>query len=286
MRKLRAAVVVGIAFFSGDGLLGQSPARAPTQVADSVIFEKRLALARAQRLDTLPIGQIVVAVGRTFVGSPYVPHTLEPPGPERLVVDLREFDCVTFVENMLALGRTIRAHGNYALFKRELERIRYRGGRLDGYASRLHYFSEWIADNARKKIVTDITASLGGVRDDRPIVFMTTHSSAYRQLSEPGVRARIAAIEQRISRVPRYVIPKARIDNVRAGIHDGDIIAATSTLDGLDVEHTGIAVWLDGQLHLMNAPLVGRSVEISSLPLAQRLQRIRNEAGIIVARPQ
>src|ERR1051325_2321167 len=101
MRKLHAAVLFGIALFSGDGLLGQSPAAAPAQGADSVIFEKRLALARAQRLDTLPIGKIVVAVGKTFVGSPYVPHTLEPPGPERLVVDLREFDCVTFVENML-----------------------------------------------------------------------------------------------------------------------------------------------------------------------------------------
>ena len=124
------------------------------QPRDSVIVEEKLAWARAQHLDTLPIGEIMARIGRTIVGMPYVPATLEVPGPERLVVNLREFDCVTFVENTLALARVVRSgQGGYDAFKRELLRIRYRGGKLEGYPSRLHYFSDWIADYQAKGIV-------------------------------------------------------------------------------------------------------------------------------------
>ena len=62
----------------------------------------------AQRLDTLTPGEAVARLGETFVGTTYTPGTLEVPGPERLVVNLRELDCVTFIENVLALVRLIR----------------------------------------------------------------------------------------------------------------------------------------------------------------------------------
>ena len=33
--------------------------------------------------------------------------------------------------------------------------MRYRGGKRRGYASRLHYFSEWISDGAQRGLVAD-----------------------------------------------------------------------------------------------------------------------------------
>jgi hypothetical protein len=72
---------------------------------------------------------------------------------------------------------------------------------------------------------------------------------------------------------------------VAAGIRDGDVIAATSTVAGLDVAHTGLALWVDGSLHLLHAPLVGDSVEISTVPLAERILSINGQDGILVARP-
>src|SRR5688572_16537358 len=129
--------------------------------SDSTTVEQRLSWARGQRLDTLAIGDIVAQIGRTFVGAPYVPGTLEAPGAERLVVNLREFDCVTLVESALALARVVRARKEtYGDFKDELLRIRYRDGRLEGYESRVHYFSEWIANNGADGIVRDITEEL------------------------------------------------------------------------------------------------------------------------------
>jgi hypothetical protein len=267
-----------------------APASAPIVTEalpeDSAIVEQRLAQAREQRLDTLPIGQLVARLGRTFVGAPYVPGTLEVEGPERLVVNLRTFDCVTFVENSLALARTVRSGGHYPEFLRELARIRYRDGKLDGYPSRLHYFSEWISNNDAKGVLKNITASLGGVRDPEPITFMTTHRTSYRQLADDGVFSQIGSMERTVSAQPRYVIPENAIAAHAAGIQDGDVIAAASTLPGLDIAHTGLALWVDGKLHLMHAPLVGKSVEISQVPLADRIISIPAQDGVMVARPQ
>ncbi|MGQ0815307.1 MAG: N-acetylmuramoyl-L-alanine amidase-like domain-containing protein [Gemmatimonadota bacterium] len=265
----------------------QTPAPPVHQTSeDSVIFTRTIERAYAERLDKLPVGEIMVRVGEWFVGAPYTPHTIEQPGPEGLVINLREFDCVTFVENMLAFGRTIRAgRKDFASFKNEIASFRYRDGRIAGYPSRLHYFSEWISDNADKGIVTNITPELGVV-DPEPIDFMTTHRDAYRQLVDDAVYAEIGRMEQRLSTVPRYMVPESEIAAKERAIENGDVIAAASSLKGLDVAHTGLAVWKNGRLHLMHAPLVGDSVEISVRPLADRIVAIEKQDGIMVARPQ
>lgn len=251
--------------------------------------------ALAEELDTLPVGERVARLGERFVGTPYIPRTLDPPGPERLVVNLRAFDCVTFVESMLTLARVVEVAGASATppgadaladaYQRTLTSVRYRGGQLDGYASRLHYFSEWIADNQAKGFVRDVTAQLGGIVDPEPRTFMTAHRDAYTQLADPGTFQAVADMERRLAGTPRSMIPEDRVADVQDRIRSGDIIAATSTLPGLDVAHTGIALWRDGVLHLMHAPLVGEAVQISEASLAARLLRLSAQDGIMVARP-
>ncbi|MBI4409203.1 MAG: DUF1460 domain-containing protein [Gemmatimonadetes bacterium] len=255
--------------------------------ADLAIFREKLGWARARRLDTLPLGEIIARLGESFVGTTFKPYTLEAPGPERLVVNLRELDCVTFVENVLVLARLVRAgQDDFDGYRAELTRVRYRDGRLDGYPSRLHYFSDWVADNERKGLVRDLTRELGGVADPEPIHFMSTHPDAYRQLAEPGVFEAIRATEAVLSRRTRYTIPEAKIADVAPEIGNGDVIAATTNIPGLDVAHTGIALWKNGALHLLHAPLVGKSVEISERPLAERIRRIASQDGIMIARPR
>ena len=270
------------------GPTGAEAARAGSVSAeDREIFERTMRWALAERLDTLPIGSAVARMGRRFVGSPYRPGTLDPPGPEGLVVNLREFDCVTFVESALAHARTVRAPDpSFDVFLGELERLRYRGGIRDGYASRLHYFSEWIADNAARDVLSLVTPELGGTIDPEPIDFMTTHREAYRQLADTLALREIRAIERRLSDAPRYVLAERAIAEAEHGIREGDVIAATSTVPGLDVAHTGIAVAIDGRIHLMHAPLVGDSVQISEVPLADRVARIGTQDGVMVARPR
>lgn len=191
-----------------------------------------------------------------------------------------------YVESVLALARVM--SGGIPTFERfqdELRRIRYRDGRIEGYASRLHYFSEWIRDNEEMGIVRDVTRELGGVPTDEPIGFMSANRQEYEGLKDPATLARIVEIEEKLSAHPRFYIPEQRIAEIAPLIEDGDIIAITSSLRGLDVAHTGFALWVNGSLHFMNAPLVGTDVRISELPLAERVARIEGQDGIMVARP-
>lgn len=278
-------------------MMGSQPAPAASWPdTDWRVLETKVRWAVAARLDTLPIGTAIARLGETFVGTTYTPGTLEPPGPERVVINLREFDCVTFIENMLAMTQFIRHDGTALLADRPtaearyasyIVNIRYRGGLLDGYASRLHYFSEWLTDNAARGRLRLLARELGGVADAEPLSFMSAHPSAYRQMEDPGVPEAIRAMEHRLSAGPaRWYIPEDRIAEVAGRIQDGDLIAATSTLPGLDVAHTGIALWRGGRLHLLHAPLVGKSVEISVLPLAERIVELKTQDGIMVARVQ
>ena len=255
-------------------------------------------------------GDLVARIGERFVGTPYEPQTLERRGRERLVINLEALDCVTLVENVLVLARlawspspratdppgTGNAAARHnalpddparfqAAYRDELTRIRYRGGALDGYPSRLHYFSEWIADNEASGALLDLSRELGGVPDSSAIDFMSTHPDAYRQLSDSVVLAAIAGVEARISAEARYYVPQDGIGAAARGVRDGDVIAATSTVKGLDIAHTGIALRRDGELHLLHAPLVGSHVQVSEESLAERILRIGSQDGIMVARP-
>lgn len=262
--------------------------------ADWEILRERVAWAWELGLDTLSVGESMAYLGLSFVGTPYVANTLELPGPEQVVVNLQQMDCVTFVENVLALALFIREADEetlesdvetQALFRRLLTRIRYRDGRVDGYPSRLHYFSDWILENQARGLVQEVTADLGGVEDYRAIDFMSEHPQSYRQLANPVVLDAIQDREVFLSSLGRYRLPEDRIATWSSWIEDGDIIAATSTVEGLDVVHAGLALWRDGALHLLHAPNVDGAVEVSDLPLAERILRLESMDGIRVVRP-
>lgn len=256
---------------------------------DSTIFARTIERARSEHADTLPLGDLVVWLGRQFLGAPYIAGSLDPPGPERLIINLRQFDCVTYVESVLALARSIRAGAgpdDYRTFASELLRIRYRDAAAPDYTERLHYFSDWIAANAAEGLVEDITDDLGGGVDGRAITFMSRHPESYRQLADSATLRAIRVREELLTSRVRHRIGEDSIAGVADGIRAGDVIAATSTVPGLDIAHTGLAVRVDGRLHLMHAPLAGGVVEISEEPLADRIRRIGGQDGIMVARPR
>ena len=272
-----------------------APAPAEWTPEDGAIFEEKVRFAAEEGLAEMELGEAIARFAESFVGTTYTPGTLEVAGPERLVINFRELDCVTFVETVLALTRLIREDGAAALadaaaararYESHLTDLRYRGGVLDGYASRLHYFSEWLSDNASQGLLRVVTAELDAAVDSEPVRFMSEHPDAYRQLADADVLEAIAGIERSLDEGPaRLYVPQDRIAQVAGRIRNGDVIAATSTVAGLDVAHTGFAVWRNGALHLLHAPLVGRSVEISERPLAERIVSIGSQDGIMVARP-
>jgi hypothetical protein len=252
--------------------------------ADEAILLRRLGTKRD--LSRLPAGELVAEMGRSFLGRPYRANTLEEEGEEHLVVDLREFDCVTLCETSLALARAIklriRSTEGYCA---QLQLIRYRSGIIRGYPSRLHYFSEWIADNEQKKVLQNVTVELGGRRDTRKLDFMSAHRKAYPRLDSPDAFDGIAAVEKNLEAIPRYFVPKENVAGIEGKIQSGDIIAVTTSVTGLDVSHAAIAVREGGTMRLLHAPNVGERVQYTSRSIAEYLHRHEQQTGIIVARP-
>lgn len=244
---------------------------------------------------SVPLGRAVARAGELAVGTPYVAHTLEAylraggaSSAEPLTLSLTGFDCVTLVEACLAVARVARGTGSpsWEGFARETERVRYRDGRRNDYGSRLHYFSEWIADGARRGLLRDLGAELGGVEDARPLRFMSEHRGSYAALADDRVLANVAAAERRLDSSPRRVVPTARIAEVSERIESGDVLAFATSIAGLDVTHAALAYRDDrGVLRVLHAPLSGGAVEVTRSTLPQYVAAIRRSTGILVARP-
>jgi Protein of unknown function (DUF1460) len=241
------------------------------------------------------LGRSAVRVGELAAGSPYQAFTLESylesggsPANEPLTLSLMHFDCVTLVEACLAIARLAggKANPTWESFGGEIERMRYRGGERRGYSSRLHYFSEWISDGAKRGLVRDLGTELGAAEDARPLRFMTTHREKYRALADDGVFRELEAIERRLDGQPRRVLPTKRIPQIVNRIETGDVLGFATEITGLDVTHTAFAYrGGDGVLRVLHAPLSGGVVEVTRATLPEYVAAIKRSTGVLVARP-
>ena len=226
---------------------------------DSVFIERALRQA--------PNGAGTLHFARLFMGRPYIAHTLEVNDDEQLVVNTRELDCTTLVENVVALTLCHEQNRlNYADFCEVLQQIRYRGGIINGYPSRLHYFTDWIIDNSQKGIVSEIQmnkAPFTSVQTVR-VNYMSQHPQSYKALkARPKYVPVVAEQEKELTGRQFRYIPKSEIQNsklLRSVIHDGDILAITTSKAGLDIAHLGFAVWRKDGLHLLNASQIHHKV--------------------------
>lgn len=230
-------------------------------------------------------GERVLALGRYFLEAPYAARTLEKDGPEALVVNLRQFDCFTFVENCVVLAHLFSSGPvSFDRYREILTFIRYRRGRLDGYASRLHYFSDWLFDNQRKGIVKNISFYPGGQPWSKKIHFMTGHPDQYPALQDRNIFRQMRAVERRMQQRVRHYIPKAVLKKMEGRIADGDLIAIATRIEGLDVAHAGIAVHVGQRLHLLHASSLAGRVLVSTQTLDRHLAGNKTFSGVMITR--
>ncbi len=233
-------------------------------------------------------GKTVVAVGKTFMGTPYVAKTLEIGETESLVVNLQGLDCTTFIENVLAFSLMLKNDQvDFSDFTETLESIRYMDGKLDGYGSRLHYFTDWIRSNQKKGLLENVTAEIGGIAKEKDINFMGTHRDLYPFLRDDANFEKILATEKELAQETFCYLPQDKIQVNEHLIQTGDIIALATSINGLDVTHTGIATReKDGRIHLLHASTGSMEVEVTKKPLADYLKGVKKNIGILVARPK
>ena len=256
-------------------------------------FEELVQKAESENWRSLPLGQRTVAVGVALLGTPYANYTLEiDDHTESPSVNLRGVDCWTYFEISLGFARMLELKtGGYspADLLAMVELDRYRGGRCNGkYTSRLHYLEDWIYDNERRGLVTNLTRSLGGVpMRGRYLNEMSKYWRDSRYLRNnrelvPDMRR----IEDDISNRTIYHIPKREVPEIESRIQDGDVICISGNGPEGFTEHVGLA-YRDrtGVVHFMHASKDARRV-IIDVPLHSYLYRYNKFAGIMVVRPR
>lgn len=202
---------------------------------------------------------------KQMLGVPYVAGTLDGNEEEELVVRLDALDCTTFVETVLAFCiADKREQRTFEGFKKALTQIRYRDGILDGYTSRLHYFSDWIRNNEQMGFVKECTSETSCSQPKELwLDFMTTHVDSYLPMKKnPELVKEMAAHEKNWQGTVVYYIPKENF-NLPPGelkIKDGDVLALVTNIKGLDIVHVGFAFWKEDKLHLLHASSKAKKV--------------------------
>ena len=199
------------------------------------------------------------AISRRFVGDPYREGPLGGSKSSREVftASLEAFDCVTYVENVLALAWA----SNQRTFIERLRRVRYAGGVID-WAHRNHYMTTWIRNNAREGLVHDRTIHAGSVSRSR------------RLDTVDGIPAR----KVRVRSIPKRAFLRRPND-----VRDGDLAFFASTKPNLDVFHCGILFHQGERIVMRHAARSRGQVVEQDLPEFLGANRM---TGVILVRPE
>lgn len=219
-----------------------------------------------------------------LLGRPYVAHTLEGE-KEMLTINIDELDCTTFVETLYALARTtLNERYSWRDYANNLEDIRYRGGHIDGYASRLHYISEWTVDNTSRGNIVEITKEVPGAKElVKTINFMSTHRDSYPSLKDDDTYNKIKNYEEGYRNHKTYYLKKEQLNgkDIRNAVQEGDLVGLVCKTPGLDISHMGMVVKNDkGELVVIDASMSGGKVMKEPKAIVEYLRPKKGVIGV------
>lgn len=264
--------------------------------AQKLVYEKEDSMKVMQLLLNAPslpqTNDYMMYFGNKLKGVPYVAKTLEVGNKENLIVNLRELDCTTFTENVLAFSLCMKnKKKTFMDFANYLRMIRYKDGHIS-YDSRLHYFTSWIENNTKNNFVyeleqSSLPMSLYKGTQRLNINFMTQHVSLYPSLSrDSSMVTKIRETEKELTGKTFKYIPKNMLKSyglLKKSVRSGDIIVILTNKKGLDTSHIGIASWhSDGTLHLLNASQIHKKVVDEPMSIYTYMQKHPSQIGIRV----
>ena len=200
----------------------------------------------------------VESISGRFLGYPYIAHSLigSADTPEVFTDSLKGFDCVTYIESVLALAYAGKA-GSFPSF---LKKLRYEDGKID-WRRRNHYMTQWLRNNVHEGLLDRVAVGKQTSRKQRVLDMV------------PGLPKR----RQRFSCIPKRVFSA-----VQREIRTGDLIFFASTRANLDVFHCGVVVQKGDRLLLRHA---SRSRGVVVEQELESFLKDNRMAGILLARP-
>ena len=253
---------------------------------DIDIYESIITFAEKNKLNSQKLSKIEIEVAKQLLNIPYVAHTLEQKGEENLVINLQGLDCTTFLENVVAISSCIKSgKTSFKDYCDMLVKIRYRDGKINQYPSRLHYFTDWLLDNEKKGIIKIVSNDFGNADFNPQVGFMSENADKYKHLANNQKFVdKVAQQENIIAQAKLKYVTKDNVENVADKIKDGDLIAYTTTIGGLDVSHVAIAAFHNNRLHFYHASSLQKKVVLSAKPISEYLADKKKNDGILVAR--
>ncbi len=246
------------------------------------------ALLRKIMISEKNIGGVISQIAYSQIGKPYIGGTLDIDQEEKLIYQFDGYDCLTFVETVLALARiTVKNKVTLEAFKHELTSIRYNKGIINGYASRSHYTSEWISSNKQLGIIKDLSKELGGELMTNEVNFMSTHPQFYKALTaDSTLISHIEKNEAVVNNTQRYYIPKSKLEACDNKIQSGDILVIATSKSGLDYSHLGFAYRPKStkKLHFLHASSNEKKVILDG-EFSKYLDKSKSAIGFSLIRP-
>lgn len=289
MRKITTLIYIAILLLIPFSLRGVTPSqiRWHNESTDTTKITKLL--IKATDFSASTPNELVEFIGRQFIGAPYKGGSLEGE-PETLTINLDEFDCTTFIETVSALALTIEDRKNsWQDFANVLESIRYRQGEANGYASRLHYFSDWIVTNTHRGYIKEVTDRIPQSDSQiKTLDYMSQNRSSYPALKDQAAFEGIKNMEvgYRSHKYPYIKSTRLTSKPVINALKAGDIVALTTKTGGLDISHVGLIVIEKDGPHLLHASSREGKVVVDKLTLAEYMRKSPNLTGIRVIRLQ
>ncbi len=197
-------------------------------------------------------------LSQRLLGHPYLIHPLigSPSQPEQFVTRMDGFDCVTYLETVLALANA----RDVESYLQRLRTLRYVGGEIS-YAKRLHYTTNWHRVNVQRGFLQDLTANEGSVERTK-------------------ILSALAGFAPQTQTFRYY--PKTKLNAATRWLQDGDLIYFVSARQGLDTYHVGMLFRVGDQWVMRHA---ARSQgQVTEQPLTEFFQRNRM-SGFMLARP-
>jgi hypothetical protein len=209
--------------------------------------------------DNSAAGRIDI-LSRHFLGQSYQANPLigSADTAEVFTASLDGFDCVTYIETVMALARA----SDVDSFTEWLRQIRYEQGRIQ-WERRNHYMTGWIRNNVRKGIIKPVSM---------PAIPMVTKDRVLNVV--PGLAAKRMAVK---------CIPKPAVPRLEAHLQSGDLIFFVSTRKNLDMFHAGIIVREGKRIRMRHASRSQGGVVEQELKEFLKTNRM---AGVVVVRPQ
>ena len=217
-----------------------------------------------------------ILIGQYFIGAPYLANRLSKSNPEKVYFSFTDFDCVTYVENVLALYNS---KGNHIQFSENLIKIRYNDS--ISYENRNHYLTSGLEKLVKLNILTPINNPFNSKSVFKSIDYLSEHVN-----NKHIDRSKLIKTENSISSRPIYYFDSMNDSDTKNLIQNGDVIAFLSSRNDLDFKHVGFVYIKNNKKYILHASQEKKVVCISDVTIDQYLSKNKNINGFQIYRPK